>query len=138
MHTVIFTGSRRYDDIMKVNEVFDYLMGRYGEELFIKVGDAPGLDALVRHVWGVEDIFWKRGKIFYADWERYGNGAGPIRNHEMVDSGADECIAFPDDESKGTKDCAEYFARQSGIPVWFPELPAWAQWAVPIATFKEG
>jgi YspA, cpYpsA-related SLOG family len=51
-----------------------------------------------------------------ADWERYGKSAGPIRNHEMAELGADLCLAFWDGSSAGTKNMLEQ-AKKHGIPV---------------------
>ena len=51
-----------------------------------------------------------------ADWERHGKAAGPIRNQEMVDLGADICIAFPHGVSRGTWDCVRR-AEKAGIRV---------------------
>lgn len=41
-----------------------------------------------------------------ADWKTYGRAAGPIRNKQMLDMGADAVYAFHQDieNSKGTKD----------------------------------
>jgi len=41
---------------------------------------------------------------FPADWKQHGRGAGPIRNSEMANAGADLLIAFWDGESRGTAD----------------------------------
>ncbi len=54
-----------------------------------------------------------------ADWDRYGRGAGPIRNREMVESGADVCLAYPLGESPGTRGCMA-LATAAGIPVLTP------------------
>lgn len=56
-----------------------------------------------------------------ADWTKYGRAAGPIRNKEMVNLGADLCLAFPDHPkgqgSRGTWGCID-LAYQAGIPVY--------------------
>ena len=41
-----------------------------------------------------------------ADWERYGRGAGMIRNKQII-ADADVVIAFWDGASKGTKNSVE-------------------------------
>jgi hypothetical protein len=51
-----------------------------------------------------------------AHWERYGRRAGHVRNAEMVNLGADICLAFPRGVSRGTRGCVE-LARKAGIPV---------------------
>ena len=49
-------------------------------------------------------------KYFLADWDKYGKGAGPIRNHQMGDY-ADYLIAFWDKKSKGTLDMINYMQQ---------------------------
>jgi len=49
-----------------------------------------------------------------ANWKKYRNAAGPIRNREMLDMEPDLVLAFPLPESKGTKDCMKE-ARRRGI-----------------------
>lgn len=51
---------------------------------------------------------------FYADWKKHGRSAGPKRNSEMVNAGADVVVACPG--GKGTEDCT-YKARLAGIRV---------------------
>jgi hypothetical protein len=51
-----------------------------------------------------------------ADWARHGRAAGPIRNQEMIDAGADVCLAFPLPQSRGTVDCIRR-AKEAGITV---------------------
>lgn len=54
-----------------------------------------------------------------ADWARYRDAAGPIRNQRMVDLGADLCLAFIRDQSVGSSGCLDK-ARRKGIKttVW--------------------
>lgn len=51
-----------------------------------------------------------------ADWATYGKPAGMIRNQQMVDLGADECVGFPAQRhSPGTIGCMRA-ARRADIP----------------------
>ena len=58
-----------------------------------------------------------RKKIFPAQWRIYGKKAGPLRNQEMVEFGADLCLAFPLGISVGTRGCME-MAQKANIPVY--------------------
>lgn len=51
-----------------------------------------------------------------ALWDKYGKAAGPIRNGTMCNLGADVCLAFPREGSRGTIDCIQR-AKTVGIPV---------------------
>jgi hypothetical protein len=46
--------------------------------------------------------------VVLPDWKRYGRGAGPVRNKQMVDMKPDLVLVFHDSlsKSKGTKNCA--------------------------------
>lgn len=52
-----------------------------------------------------------------ADWDKYGKGAGPIRNKQMLDEGKpDLVVAFLAPNSKGTKNMIEQ-ATKANVPV---------------------
>ena len=74
---------RALDEAWRVHCQFDNLV----------TGDAAGADEIARS--------WAKSRkmpcrVFYADWERYGKGAGHIRNQEMLDKGCPDIVfAFP-------------------------------------------
>lgn len=97
MSIVIVTGSRKYTNGKRVNQILDAAVERLGMTLLIQ-GGAKGLDTLA---WKWAD---KRGfpsRRFPADWNAHGNNAGPIRNAEMAEFALNYpdpdkiCIAFP-------------------------------------------
>lgn len=61
-----------------------------------------------------------------AQWTTHGKAAGPLRNMEMVDLGADVLLAFPvlHEANKGTLHCTDY-ARRKGMRIyefWLEEI----------------
>ena len=75
-------------------------------------GGAKGADKLARE-WAAS-----RGipvRTFKADWRRYGRGAGPQRNEQMLDEGKpDLVVAFPG--GSGTASMMR-LARAAGVRV---------------------
>lgn len=115
-YRVLVTGSRSWTDVTAVDRELGALARRIvqeGRDIVLVHGAAKGLDMLAaeeaRHRgWTVEP--------HPAEWDRLGSGAGPIRNQEMVDLGADLCLAFPTAKSVGTWDCVRR-ANAAGIRV---------------------
>ncbi|MFE8916829.1 SLOG family protein [Streptomyces globisporus] len=116
MFTVIVTGSRDLEDEQKVFRALEDLwIDRVGP-LFVRHGACPtGADRFAS-IWC---DFWTKGVFEIphpANWEKFGKAAGPIRNREMAQAGADLCLAFPLGESRGTWNCVNE-CKKAGIPV---------------------
>jgi hypothetical protein len=116
---ILVTGDRhwRCDDLAE--QIVNRLIARYGPDLVVVHGGAPGVDQsfseACRHL-GIP------AEPHLADWKGLKNIAGPARNREMVQSGADLCVALHPtlETSKGTRDCIRQ-ALAAGIPVWHIE-----------------
>jgi hypothetical protein len=98
---VIIAGSRDFTNYQFLVDSIYQL--NYSEWTEIVSGGAKGADTL-------GEQFAMSHKIpltvFIADWKRYGNAAGPIRNNQMAEN-ADMLVAFWDGKSKGTKNMIE-------------------------------
>lgn len=110
---VIVCGGRDYADSRTVYWALDQVRSKHGIPVIIH-GGARGADALAAS-WAEE--VGATVEVYEADWERHGKGAGPVRNQQMVDAGADGCIAFPG--GRGTADMVSR-CKKAGIPVWQP------------------
>ena len=82
----------------------------------IVYGCAPGADMLGKQWAEAERRHgWVGLAPFPADWEKYGKGAGPRRNKQMLDEGnPDLVVAFPG--GRGTADMIQR-ARAAGVRV---------------------
>ena len=102
---VIVAGSREFNDYNLLSSELDkFLKGK--KNVTIVSGTARGADRMgeqyaAEHGYKIDQ--------FPAEWSKYHQGAGPIRNLEMVKT-ADAVVAFWDNQSTGTKniiDCAK-------------------------------
>jgi hypothetical protein len=118
---VLVTGSRDWGDRAKVREELNKALwvarDRY-EDLTLVWGHCPeGVDRQAFY-WALDWI--EKGLDIQlephpADWSGpRGKGAGYARNAEMVNLGADLCLAFIQDESAGATH-TEQLARKAGI-----------------------
>jgi uncharacterized phage-like protein YoqJ len=122
---ILITGSRTWDDPEFVDDaICDVIMSHYNETDFVVVhGTAKGADQMAG--WAVDRLQreWSsttgrtvREERHPANWNEDGKRAGYLRNQEMVDAGADICLAFIHNDSKGATMCAD-LAEEAGIPV---------------------
>lgn len=75
-------------------------------------GDARGVDRVAHLHWA--EALGRPYRRFPADWDRFGKGAGLIRNIEMLDENPDLVLAFWDGNSRGTKHVIDE-AQRRGI-----------------------
>lgn len=121
---VLISGDRNWGKPAVIELILDGLALACQDEnepLVIIEGCARGADK-VAHDWGnamrgsgVADI-----EHYPADWDKYGRGAGPVRNRQMLNEGKPDVVfAFNDHitESKGTRDMCE-IASDAGVPVY--------------------
>ncbi|HVX20936.1 MAG TPA: DUF2493 domain-containing protein [Acidimicrobiales bacterium] len=111
---VIVCGGRNFTGRAAVYRELDALL-RENRTLTVVQGGAPGADDLALAWCMNPGVMGSIEPITYlASWDLYGNAAGPRRNQEMADAGADLCIAFPG--GRGTEDMVRR-ATRAGIPV---------------------
>lgn len=117
---VLVTGSRSWPWPCAVEYELDQIYEGLGDSLTLVHGDCPtGVDS-VANLWGWSKRFALVEK-HPADWAALGKPAGLIRNQQMVDLGADLCLAFIHNQSKGATHCAER-AINAGIETRLFEL----------------
>lgn len=103
---ILVTGSRGWTDDQAIVDAMLDLKNWHPfvwEDVVIVHGACPtGADYLV-NLWA-NNVGIKTEK-HPADWKKYGRAAGPKRNQQMVDLGADVVLAFRNPGSRGTQDC---------------------------------
>ena len=114
MHRVLCFGGRDYYDDTAIAAALSELTSRLGVFAIIH-GGARGADSLCG-AWGA--AHGCPVVIVPANWDFYGNRAGPVRNAWMLD------IAFPTyavgfPGGTGTADMLRRLER-AGVPVWRP------------------
>lgn len=109
MKTII-AGTRDindYDTVIKAVNDSGFMISE------VVCGMAPGADMLGKQ-WALEHNI--PVAKFPADWKKYKNAAGPIRNAEMANYG-DALIAIWDGKSKGTANMIK-LARNKNLKVF--------------------
>lgn len=99
---IIVCGGRDFADEDLFIKSMDEILPQY-EDVEIVSGHAKGADTFGERYAEAHGI---PVAIFKADWKKYGRGAGPVRNKEMLEYAKQESpviIAFWDGKSKGTK-----------------------------------
>ena len=121
MTKIIITGSRRWYCIDLARRVIERLVAKYGDIQIIHGaceinGELAGVDAAFDHAAREIGLV---PRPYPADWHGLGSSAGPRRNTQMVNAGADLAIAIHKNIawSRGTKDCARKLIA-ANISTW--------------------
>lgn len=109
---VLVTGSRDWSDRAAIHAALDAQLAELGPFTLVH-GGCKGADWHA-HEWAAEHHV--DTDLHLARWATEGNAAGPKRNQRMVDAGADVCLAFIRNDSRGASGCVG-MARAAGIPV---------------------
>ena len=112
---ILVTGSRNWTNRNIIKMALKYAWEDLGldPKTTLVSGACPtGADRIAEEEWESLGLPIERHP---AGWSQHGRAAGPIRNQEMVDLGADVCLAFAMPDSRGTHDCIRR-ASDKGIP----------------------
>jgi hypothetical protein len=101
-------GSRGFPDLQAVRRYVATLP----PDTVIVTGGAQGVDMVAESEARLRSL---SVVVIPAQWDRYGNKAGPLRNTELVRA-IDRLVAFWDGESTGTRH-AIAVAEQAKVPV---------------------
>jgi hypothetical protein len=110
-HRILITGSRAWFDRVVIRQA---LASVWQPDSILVSGACPrGADALCESCWR----HWGgQVETHPAQWPQFGRRAGFVRNAEMVDAGADICLAFILDRSRGASHTAD-LAQRAGITI---------------------
>lgn len=118
MKRILITGSREWIGQGVIDRTLDRAWAYLGgdPETVLVSGACPrGADAMCERWASLRGIAIERHP---ADWNGpAGRGAGFARNAEMVNAGADLCVAFIVNRSRGATHTAN-LAEEAGIETW--------------------
>lgn len=106
---ILITGSRDWIDRLTIEAA---ILSYADEDTTIVHGGARGADSMAGAIARTHGMI---EEVHPAAWDTKGRGAGLIRNAEMVDAGADVCLAFIRNQSRGATHCSG-LAIEARIP----------------------
>lgn len=123
---LLICGDRNWTDYEAVKSAVGAMVAKYGKDIIVVEGEARGADTLGRKA---AEHFGLVVEKYPADWERYGKGAGPIRNRQMLDTGIDWVMGFHKNifASKGTRHMLR-LAASRGVPTRHWDGIQWNTW----------
>lgn len=111
---IAIVGSRNYTDRWQMGVSLALELDIHGDDVTIISGGAKGADTMAEEF---ARVFGLETEIYPADWEKYGMGAGIIRNATIVEH-CDMMLAFygPDGPTPGTQSSVR-LAKETGKEV---------------------
>lgn len=113
MKRVLITGSRDWDARDTITLALVNALDDLGEYILVSGACPTGADRMCEET---AEALGLAVELHPADWGLHKKRAGFVRNSEMVALGADLCIAFIKNNSKGASMTAR-LAEDAGIPV---------------------
>lgn len=114
---LLITGSRDWTDYALLDRWLFAAWSHLGKnpDCVLVSGACPtGADAMAEEIWAENNLLVERHP---AEWSVYGKAAGFRRNAEMVDLGADLCVAFIKNSSRGATHTRD-LAIKARITTW--------------------
>lgn len=100
-YRVIVAGGRDFDDYAFMERKLDAILKHKLPNVVIIHGDCKGADRLSEKYAKLRGLQYERVP---AEWDKYGDSAGPKRNEEMArDKQANACVIFWDGKSRGSR-----------------------------------
>jgi SLOG family YspA-like protein len=116
---VLVTGSRTWTDETLIRAVLALAWRDAHGDMTVVHGDARAGADRIADQWAVDAGV--KVERHPSQWRLSGKRAGLVRNAEMVAAGADLCLAFIRDGSRGASHCAG-LAKAAGIPTRVYEM----------------
>lgn len=112
---IIVCGGKEFNDAELLQNTLDSIIPDFD---FVEIisGHAKGADSLAEEYAETHGI---KCTVFPADWKRYGRGAGPVRNKQMLLYALETStlvVAFWNGKSRGTKNMITQ-AQKAGVDV---------------------